>query len=439
MMQLIPAFQSPDEIAHLLRADMIAHGQPVLQSEDPGAPGKTGGLVDAHFLQFTHWMQKIVGPHRDPSLSPSWLMDEAAQYGWMEEEVFVHAAGTGYYAPFIYLPHALGLKISRELDLSLRQSYELTRVLVTLLVFGVVYWAWQIWRPHLLVQALVLMPMVLFQVISPTIDGLCFALALLVLSLFFLQWQGKGRATGWQAFAFYGAIFLLVTSRTNLVPIVLLPLALLCRHCTGRRLLATGMLLAAIASWVLYALLTTEDNRVSRAFSSVQIIGFYVRNPGEFLALVGRTIADPVQGHLIASSFVGNLGWGDAPIPEAAMVAIGCGLLLAAMLTVAATRYQKSDTGIRVALLVASVGSALMAFFLLAVTWNDYPARVVEGLQGRYFIIPALFMAAAIGPVSLAPGEPPSKIHQGFALLLAIFCLCVLGKTLQDRYGMGLF
>lgn len=438
MMQLIPAFQSPDEIAHLLRADMISHGQPVLRSEDPGAPGKTGGLVDVHFLQFAHWMQKIVGPHRE-DLSPSWLMDQSSLHTWYDDEVFVNAAGTGYYAPFIYAPHALGLKVSRELDLSMRDSYELTRVLVTLLIFGVVYAAWQVWQPNLLVKALVLMPMALFQIISPTIDGLCFALALLVLSLFFLQWQEEGRATGWQAFAFYLAIFLLVTSRTNLVPIVLLPLVLLLRHCTGRRLLAMGMLLAAIASWVLYALLTTEDNRVPRAFSSVQIIGFYVRNPGEFLALVGRTIADPVQGHRIASSFVGNLGWGDAPIPGAAMVAIGCGLFLAAILTVAATRYQASDIGMRAVLLTAGVGSALMAFFLLAVTWNDYPARVVEGLQGRYFIIPALFMAAAMGSVSPGPVEPPSKIHKGFALLLAIFCLCVLAATLQGRYGMSVF
>lgn len=124
MMRLVPAFQSPDEIAHLLRADMISHGQPVLRSKEPGAPGKTGGLVDMHFLQFAHWMQKIVGPHRE-DLSPSWLMDQASLYTWLDEEVFVGAAGTGYCAPFIYAPHALGLKVSREFGLSLRDRYEL--------------------------------------------------------------------------------------------------------------------------------------------------------------------------------------------------------------------------------------------------------------------------------------------------------------------------
>ncbi len=437
MMQLIPAFQSPDEVVHLLRADMVAHGQPLLEPPGPDEVGRTGGWVDTHFLMFAQWMQKIVGPHRDRSLSPPWLMNEATQYDWLDGEIFVNAAATGYYAPLIYVPHALGLKLSRELDLSIGHSYKLTRMLVTLVALGLIFWAWQIWRPSLLVQALLLMPMALFQIISPTIDGLCFALALLVLSLFLLQWQEKGKATRWQAFAFYFSIFLLVTSRTNLLPIVLLPLVLLLRNCTWQRLAATATLLASSAGWTLYGLANTQDNRVARAFSTAQIIGNYLRDPVEFLRLVGRTITDPFQGHLIASSFVGNLGWVDAPIPVFSLSVISCGLFLAAILTVAATKYQKPDIGIRATLLVAGFGSVLLAFFALAVTWNDYPVRVIEGLQGRYFIIPAMFLAAALGSVRIAPAASPPASHRVFLLLYAVFCLCTLAITLQQRYGMG--
>lgn len=444
MMQLIPAFQSPDEIVHLLRADMVAHGQPLLKGEEPREHERSGGWVDTNFYLFSQWLQKIVGPHRDKSISPAWLMSEAKRFDWEDDEIFVNAAATGYYAPFIYLPHALGLKLSRELDLSLGHSYQFTRMLVTLLVFGMVFWAWQMGPPALLVQALVLMPMALFQIISPTIDGLCFALALLVLSLFLQQWHG-GRCTRWQALVFYGAIFLLVTSRTNLIPIVLLPLVLLWRHRTWQRLAATAALLAASAGWTLYGLLNTQDLRVVRVRSTGEIIATYLRDPLEFLQLVGRTIADPFQGHLIASSFVGNLGWGDAPIPHFALVTIAAGLLLAATLTVATTRYQRQDAGIRATLVLAGLGSALLAFFALAVTWNDYPVRVIQGLQGRYFIIPAMLCAAALGPVRLAPAtaQPPSSSpsppahSKVFILLYAAFCLAVLATTLHGRYGMG--
>ena len=85
------------------------------------------------------------------------------------------------------------------------------------------------------------------------------------------------------------------------------------------------------------------------------------------------------------------------------------------------------------------MGSALLAFFALAVTWNDYPVRVIEGLQGRYFIIPAMLLAAALGPVRLAPVQMPGPAsHRVFVLLYAMFCLGAMATTLQGRYGMGL-
>lgn len=438
-MQLIPAFQSPDEISHLLRADMIAHGQPVLVSETPDAKGNTGGKVDGRFLAFSQWAQKLIGPHRDKNIKPTAFMNEADKHHWLEDEVFVHAAGTGYYSPLIYIPHALGLKLSREWGMSLGHSYKLTRILVTLVVLAVAFWAWQIWRPSLLVLALLLMPMTLFQVISPTIDGLCFALAFLVLSLFFLQWHSPDKVTPWQRLVFYLAIFTLVTSRTNLVPLLLLPLVLVARHWSWRQFLAAGMLIVASAGWTLYGLITTFDDRVTRAFSSTQIIGFYLRDPAEFLALVGKTLAHEEEGYLILYSFIGHLGWTDAPIPRYAMLSILCGLLLSAVLAVVATRFQPSENSLRAVLLFLGIASALLVFFALAATWNPYPAQLIKGVQGRYFIIPAMFVAAALGSVKVGHQDRSPRWHGAYALAYGVFCLFALVVTLQERYGMSIF
>lgn len=438
-MQLIPAFQSPDEIAHLLRADMIAHGQPVLVPETPDAKGNTGGRVDLRFLVFSQWAQKLIGPHRDKNLAPTAFMNEAEKYGWHDDEVFVHAAGTGYYAPLIYVPHAIGLKLTRELGMSLGHSYKMTRILVTLTVFAIAFWACRIWRPSLPVLALLLMPMTLFQVISPTIDGLCFALALLVLSLFFHHWHSPDNVTPWQGVVFYLAIFMLVTSRTNLVPLLLLPLVLVARHWSGWRLMAAGMLIVASAGWTLYGLVTTFDDRVTRAFSSAQIIGFYLRDPAEFLTLVVKTLAHREEGYLIMYSFVGYLGWADALIPRYAMWTILCGLLLSAVVAVVLTRFQASETSLRAVLLFVGIASALLVFFALAVTWNPYPAQLIKGVQGRYFIVPAMFVAAALGSVKTGPQDRPAKWTTAYVLAYGVFCLFALVVTLQGRYGMGAF
>lgn len=439
LMQLIPAFQSPDENSHLLRADMIAHGQPVLVRETPDAKGSTGGKVDARFLVFTQWAQKLIGPLRDRNIKPSAFMNEADKHGWQDDEVFVHAAGTGYYSPLIYVPHAIGLKLSRELGMSLGHSYGLTRMLVTLVAFAITFWAWQMWRPSLPVLALLLMPMTLFQVISPTIDGLCFALALLVLSLFFHHWHAPNKVTPWQGFAFYLAIFTLVTCRTNLVPLLLLPLVLVARQRSGGLLVAACMLIVASAGWTLYGLVTTFDDRVTRAFSSAQIIGFYLRDPAEFLGLVGKTLAHPEEGYLILYSFIGYLGWTDALIPRYAMLTILCGLLLSAVLAVVVTRFQASETSLRAVLLFVGIASALLAFFALAVTWNPYPAQLIQGVHGRYLIIPAMFAAAALGCVKTGQQDRPARWTVAYALAYGVFCLFALVVTLQERYGMGIF
>lgn len=444
VMQMIPAFQSPDETLHLLRADMIAHGQPVLVREEPDSPGSTGGQVDGRFLQFALWAQKLIGPQRDRSIQPEAFMREADKHDWLDQEAFVHAAGTGYYAPLIYAPHALGLKLSRALDATLGHSYKMTRILVTLVVFGVAFWAWQIWRPSLPVLALLLMPMTLFQVVSPTIDGLCFALALLVLSLFLLQWHAPGRVTPWHRGAFCLAIFMLVTSRTNLLPLLLLPWLLAARHRAWRQVPAAIALVAASVGWTLYGLLTTYDDRVQRAFTSSQIIGFYLQDPLQLLGLVGKTLAHPDQGYLILYTFIGHLGWADAPIPRYAMLAIVGGLALAAALSVGGTRFERRDALLRGALVCMGLGSALLAFAALAVTWNPYPTDLIRGIHGRYFIIPAMFAAAALGSVKAGPEDPAAPARaapwaHGFTLAYAAFCLFALVVTLQDRYGMDPF
>lgn len=438
-MQLIPAFQSPDEISHLLRADMIAHGQPVLIAEAPDAKGHTGGRVDSHFLAFSQWAQKLIGPLRDRNLAPTAFMNEANKYGWQDDEVFVHAAGTGYYAPLIYVPHAIGLKLSRELGMSLGHSYKMTRILVTLTVFAVAFWACRIWRPSLPVMALLLMPMALFQIISPTIDGLCFALALLVLALFFHHWHSPDKVTPWQEGVFYLAIFTLVTSRANLVPLLLLPLVLVAKHWSRRRLVAAAMLIVASAGWTLYGFVTTFDDRVPRAFSSAQILGFYLRDPVEFLGLVGKTLAHPEEGYLILYSFIGYLGWTDALIPRYAMLTIVWGLLLSAVLAVVVTRFRASEIRLRAVVLFVGISSALLAFFALAVTWNPYPAQLIKGVHGRYFIIPAMFVAAALGCVKTGQQPRAARWTVAYALAYGVFCLFALVVTLRERYGMGIF
>lgn len=438
LMRLIPAFQSPDENSHLLRADMIAHGQLTLRKDEPDEVGNQGGYVDRHFMAFVQNMRTIAGHDRDLNASAQGLMDQASREHWAHQDMFVNVAGTGYYSPFIYLPHALGLRMARALDLSMRASYELTRLLVALTALGLIAWAWRILAPNLLVRVLVLMPMAMFQVLSPTIDGLSIALALLLASLFVAQCLApRGKTDMLQECALYACTFLLVTSRTNLAPLLLLPLWLLARHLSGERLLAWLALCTASAGWTLYGLATTADTRLVRAHSTLEIILLYARDPMGFASLVARTLSHSETSYFYAYSFVGMLGWLDASIPRGAMKAVWCGIALALAATIWSTKYARRDIAARSVLLFAGLSSTVLIFFALAISWNDYPVEIIGGVQGRYFIVPALLMAVAIGSL----GDKAAPVHRKISTVLttafALGSLYILASTLSERYAMG--
>ncbi|WP_169070692.1 hypothetical protein [Candidatus Accumulibacter contiguus] len=81
-------------------------------------------------------------------------------------------------------------------------------------------------------------------------------------------------------------------------------------------------------------------------------------------------------------------------------------------------------------LVICAFCSILLIFLALLVTWNAHPASVINGVQGRYFIVPALLIAYSLDCGS--GGESPV----GPALLAAfsLFSLFNTGNLLLDRY-----
>jgi hypothetical protein len=82
---------------------------------------------------------------------------------------------------------------------------------------------------------------------------------------------------------------------------------------------------------------------------------------------------------------------------------------------------------------------------LMLITWSPFPADLIEGVQGRYFIAPALVWAYAagawLGPAS-AMGRSAARPTGALAGVLVVLALLVfaglsmdfLAETLQARY-----
>jgi uncharacterized membrane protein len=296
-----------------------------------------------------------------------------------------------------------------------------------------------LYTPNLLSLMLLTTPMALFQFSSPTIDGLCAAMAILVIGLWlqisasehFLRNQKVMR----REIALYALVLILCAARTNLLPTLLIPLSLAIARPSRQRIWTVALLFLLTLSWIAFGVSTTYDSRVVREISTIQILFNYLQKPGEFFELVGRTISDLETRRFYRHSFFGILGWLDTPISRQAVRIFSAAVVISALTLLVTTqwRFAWKKRGI---LFLMGLSGALLIFFALAVSWTNYPAERVSGIQGRYFLIPALFCAAAIGRL-----QPEGKITKPIEFItlgfFVLYSLYILTTTLAAQYRMG--
>ncbi|MBV7540327.1 DUF2142 domain-containing protein [Acidovorax sp. sic0104] len=435
--RLIPPVQSPDENVHLLRADMISHGQLLLQ---PGASGKgrEGGLADANFIRFSEAMLWISGKGANKDIA-SELWDRAGDVKWAHKDSFYNAAGTGYYLPVIYIPHALGLFTSRKLDLSMEASYELTRTLVVATSLTLMVLALSMYTPNVLSLMLLATPMALFQFSSPTIDGLCAAMAILVIGLWFSVSASErylsGNGLAFKEVALYGLIIVLCTARTNLLPILLIPLVLAISRPSRPRIATVALVYMFTFAWIAFAVSTTHDSRVVREHSTSSILISYLSSPLEFIDLLASTIGDNEIRRFYRDSYFGILGWLDTPIPRHAVRILYAAAIVSAVVLVIVTPWRRAAPR-RAMLLFMGLSSTFLIFLALAITWTNYPADRISGIQGRYFLVPTLFIAAALGKTEAGVRTLRPVEILAFCAFLG-YSLYLLATTLMAQYKLS--
>jgi uncharacterized membrane protein len=396
---LIPPMQSPDEHSHLARAYMISRGQ-ILLSTPPGLD--SGGMVDSNFVAFFQVHEKLA---RDAKAR----LDEAMQakvaaVRWGGREIRYPVPGTGYNVPLIYGPHALGFWLGRHLHLGIAKSYQLVRVFCLLSCLGLLAWAFRLLHPPVLVPALLLLPMTVFQMVSPTLDGVTTCLAVLTLSIFLRRVLAKEDLPPAYGWIFGVSVALLASSRAQLVPLLALPFYLAWKRRSRRDALVGVAALIVSAAWTLYALTHTVDLRIERPQSTGALLLHYLAHPGAFLRIVFHTLADSEMSISYERSFIGILAWLDTLLPDWSYRVLWIALGLCAAASILAIKPGEALLA-RAGLALAALAAAGLVFLAMLVTWTPVPSVFIHGVQGRYFIVPAIILAYATG-ATMTPRRP---------------------------------
>ncbi|WP_225780876.1 DUF2142 domain-containing protein [Xenophilus sp. Marseille-Q4582] len=393
---LIPPLQSPDEGGHLARAAMLAEGRLFMHAP----PGRdSGSEFDANLVRFVVVGTSISGAP-DATHGPA-QKQELAALRWGGAPMFVEAPAMSYYLPLLYMPQALGLSLGQALDLSILQSYWLARGASWSACTLLLLLAWRVMPLSPLAVGLMLLPMTMFQMASPTLDGIVGCLSVCALAVFCRAYREQDWLTMPRALLWVCAIAALAAARTHLLPLLLLPFVLAWRHRRAREAWLGGAAAVLALGWVLAMLTLTRDTRIPRTHGSSELLAHYIRHPLDFLQVVWASLRDPVLGAGYAEGFVGRLGWLDTPLPSGSHDWLWLGLGLCACLSLGWTpqtgERRASELWARISLGLAAFASVLLTFLALLVTWTaQHPATHVDGIQGRYFLVPALMLAHAL-------------------------------------------
>ena len=412
-----PPLLSPDEHAHLVRAYTLISGEWEMHTP---AERSTAAWVDPALAEFinVHRKRNRVAVGRSPGPPPTGPELVAAGNTSLSESaqpISISAPGAAVYPPIAYLPQGLAMGISRALHLPMASAYALARLVTLITSAAVLFAAFLLVTPSPLQLALLALPMSLFQMASAALDGFSTSMAVLAISLYQALPETQPRKQLLLHLSLVCSILVVVPARLHLWPLLILPCL------SARNLKQTWAsfislaCLSTVLNWVAQVSRTTVDlRRAELSTDTVQTAIHSLSHPGELIALIMRTITNHELQSFYFRSFIGVLGWLHLPLePWKAYQMLGLILAICTVLTlswICQRTWRMLLKQTRWLLVGMAMLSALSVFLLLLVAWTPDPANtlLIEGVQGRYFLVPALMVAMAVAPPQKQQQRLPS-------------------------------
>ncbi|MCG0994827.1 DUF2142 domain-containing protein [Acetobacter indonesiensis] len=398
---IIPPLSSPDEWAHVERAYLFSQGQIVLHTP---ANNLSGGMVDTGLLIYLNSFSKYPF-HTDKKISEK-DYDIIKKISWSGKKVFSVSAGTGFYFPVIYFPQATGLTIGRWLNFSVDKSYKISRFFTQFSIFLIIFSSFYLFTPNLTVISLLILPMSIFQASASSLDGMSTAITILVLSCFFRIFQKKKNASLTLIIFLNISITLLITSRLHAFPLLSLVFAVYLL--TKKQIcLWMGCITSFIGlGWTLTAIQTTVTHIPMSNPSTIDKVAHYLSHPVYLFGILYNTISNHNLEVFYTTSFLGNLGWLDTPLSNTTYCLLGFFLLFFFIFSISLEKNKELNL---ISFFLFSLGflSVFLIFFALLLTWTQPDALLIDGVQGRYFLIPALIFSYALGEKPLFQNNMP--------------------------------
>ncbi|MGY3266007.1 DUF2142 domain-containing protein [Lysobacter sp. HA35] len=402
-----PPFHAPDEYSHVTRAMMFGNGQVLLDSASGTA--LSGGYVDAGIERYAESFPGNKISRTD--------IERAEAVSWAGQDIRATPAGTGYYFPVLYAPEALALKVGQWAGWTVHTSYMLARACSLVCSVALLILAFRLYPPPPGALALLLLPMYIFLAASAVLDPMATATSVLAVSCYMRLVGTNGSHYAFTCAALLLSVIAVTSCRANMLPLLLLPFAVY-RVTRDKRVLAGAVITAGLVfAWTLLAIKTTVSGADVPNIEHGGRLLRYIVQPRLTLDILWNTISDPDLRSFYAQSFIGVLGWLDVPLPAWLYPVMWTVLAVVTFLTLRLPSMRWTD-GL---LVLVALSSVVLTFLALLIQWTPDAAAKIAGVQGRYFLIPALMIVYAVTDRRRdAHFAVPATLNFGLMLIAAL-------------------
>lgn len=382
---VIPPFQVPDEAAHFLRAYQVSEGKIVAEKRD----NATGGLIPKSLLDsVTIWNQIPFHPERKATNKQFFETFNISLK--KREKLFWNFANTALYSPIPYLPQAIGIALGKVFYLSPIILMYLGRLTNLLISVYITFLAIKIapafkWVFFLLA----LTPMATFQRASLSADSLINSIAILLIatisSCAFDINKEKIVRTDIIVLCLLSILLSLSKQVYFLIPFLcfLIPKY---KFGTQKKYLAICLFLSLTSAiaWISWSFVIKGIYVPLKPGIAVvdEQARFILSNPVRFALILLNDLNVNIKGY--REQFIGVLGWLDTQLPGNLVTSYEYILVLTALIDSRPNVIILLRDKLKIfAVLLSTI---FLLYLLIYLSWTPVGQKVVEGIQGRYFI-----------------------------------------------------
>ncbi|HEX4767017.1 MAG TPA: DUF2142 domain-containing protein [Lichenihabitans sp.] len=435
-----PPFQVADEANHFLRAVQVETGHLIATRRGKQA---AGGEIDGQAIDVSRAFDDLKF-HPDHKLETSLLTQEDGPSWGEQPKIFADFANTAIYPPFFYAPAAIGIKLGKRFGLSILGTLYLARLVNALCATALAGAALALCGKGRATLGVILsFPMVLslFGSVSP--DALSIASGAFVIALWSKYLDRDEDIPVWPRCIAAGLLGAIIAARIPLMPLyglVLLPTSrrrrLFSRTWLSRRdMLSIVIGLGPIAFGLLGAHVAKIPFRPDDGVAPmVQLTGL-LHDPIRIVTVMIATLHDLGIGYL--RQMIGVLGWLDTDFPPRFYEWMG--LCITVAVAIECFGPERGLRGWSAVLLVCGLAAAVLGvFFALYLAWTPVGVAAIDGVQGRYFLVPAMVLVVVLptfGRATKDPGGGPIDAGRlAICVTVGLVNLWIVPITILNRY-----